>query len=591
MKKRLLLLSIVSLGLIGLSGCQDVNQIYDGNKQVIVKLGNGETYTANDLFTDYSLTSSGASEYFNAVYDVLIRAVQPKTTQIQNYVDDEMSKFVSNCKETASNNGTSYKTELSNALEKAGVDSLGELEQVYYLDAQKDAYEDAYYDGSSTTEGELKNLLKEYISYYAPYHVRHILVKTSSDSSLYEGKISEDDSKNLYNVVSRLASGNETFGNIAVTTAANGDSGSAKEYGNLGIMDLNTGYVSEFKYSIYQFDALYNDKAKDNVTLYNTAQESRKVGSGAYETNFAGTHLIPSEIDTSKLTVNRIPYDVFVKINKYANKTTDENGKQVEEGKEKYYPRNILFNQYLNDHRLGVIYRGPTDEVQNSNRFIHVDGLSASNDVKDDVLVDENRRPILVTRAGTSGDSGYQGIHFIICQRSPFVKVDSSVNGDTFNTLIDSLLYYYDTTVYNTDDSGSNLPTDKYVTFLNTTRQEYLNKVNSLKSTIKGFDSYMNYRIFEKALEDATQKYGSVTFGKITDRDGKEISIDELIKNYITANRYNSAYSARESYIKSWKSYELLLESQVELSALKLTPTKADEMIKNFDSTYSGVNK
>ncbi len=579
MKKRLLLLSMVSFSLIGLTGC-DIKQMYDDGKQVIVKLGNGETYTANDLFTDYSSTSSGASEYFNAVYDVLIRAVQPKTTQIQNEVDNRMSTFVTNAKEAAANNGTSYKTEQSKALESAGVESLGELEQVYYLDAQKDAYEDAYYDGSSTSEGELTNLLKEYITYYAPYHVRHILVKTSSDSSLFEGKISEDDAKNLYNVVSRLASGNETFGNVAITTAANGDTGSAKEYGNLGIMDLNTSYVSEFKYSIYQYDALYNNDAKENVKKYDELQETRVIGSNEYVTEFKGSKLIP--VDVNELSVNHIPYDAFVQINKYANKTTDANGEQVKEGKEKYYPRNILFNQYLNDHRLGVIYRGSTtdEKIINSKMFKNVSGLSASSDAKDDILVDEEGRPILVTRAGSGGDSGYQGIHFIICQRSPFVNTDTT----KFSELIDSLLYYYDTTVYNSTDD---LPNDKYVTFLTSTRQDYLNKVNSLKSTIKGFDSFMNYRLFEKALSDAKEKFGNVTFGSVTNSDGENVGIDTLIKNYITANRFNAAYNAKESYENTWKSYELLLESQEELSVLKV----AEDEIKSFDSSYTSVAK
>lgn len=582
MKKRLLILSMISFSLIGLTGCNDIKQIEEGGKQVIVKLGNGETYTANDLFTNYSSTSAGASEYFNAVYDVLIRAVQDKTTQVQNYVDDEMSKFVSNCKEAASNNGTSYKTEESKALENAGVDSLGELEQLKYLEAQKTAYEDAYYEGAANKEGdgELSNLLKEYIQYYAPYHVRHILVKTSSDNSLYEGKISEDDAKNLYNVVSRLASGNETFGNIAVTTAGNGDTGSAKEYGNLGIMDINTGYVSEFKYSIYQYDTLYNTDAKANVVEYNKAQKDRKIGTGDYATDYEGTSLIPESVDTTKLSVNRIPYNAFVEINKYAKTTTLTDGTNYKDGKEKYFPRNILFNEYLNDHRLGVIFRGDNADVQESTRFTHIDGLSATADKKDDVLTDEDGRPILVTRAGTSGDSGYQGIHFIICQRSPFVKVNKSVSGTEFSTLIDSLVYYYDTTIYNSDDSGSDLPTDKYVTFLNTTRNEYLDKVNKLKSTIKGFDSFMNYRIFEKALSDANAKYGKVTFGSFVDEDGNTISIESLLKKYVTSNRENAAYSAQEAYNKSWENYELLLQSQSELSVLKVPHSEIAEFDK-----------
>ena len=82
------------VGITALVGC-DVTQItHDAGEQVIVKLedGNGfvEEYTANDLFKDYSVTSTGASQYFNAVYDVLIRTVQKKDSSITNKVNEKL---------------------------------------------------------------------------------------------------------------------------------------------------------------------------------------------------------------------------------------------------------------------------------------------------------------------------------------------------------------------------------------------------------------------------------------------------------------------------------------------------------------------
>ena len=97
----------------------------------------------------------------------------------------------------------------------------------------------------------------------------------------------------------------------------------------------------------------------------------------------------------------------------------------------------------------------------------------------------------------------------------------------------------------------------------------------------------MNYRLFEKALSDAKEKFGNVTFGSVTNSDGENVGIDTLIKNYITANRFNAAYNAKESYENTWKSYELLLESQEELSVLKV----AEDEIKSFDSSYTSVAK
>lgn len=73
MKKQLLLLSMI--GLLTLAGCGDVNQQKgDNGEQIIVKIGD-QNYTANDLFENYSSTSTGASQYYNAVYDVLVNVV------------------------------------------------------------------------------------------------------------------------------------------------------------------------------------------------------------------------------------------------------------------------------------------------------------------------------------------------------------------------------------------------------------------------------------------------------------------------------------------------------------------------------------
>ena len=75
MKKKLLLLSMISV--IALAGCGEVTQRTDNDgNNVIVKIGD-KNYTANELFVNYSNTSTGAQQYFNAVYDVLVNAVQP----------------------------------------------------------------------------------------------------------------------------------------------------------------------------------------------------------------------------------------------------------------------------------------------------------------------------------------------------------------------------------------------------------------------------------------------------------------------------------------------------------------------------------
>lgn len=582
MKKRLLLLSMVS-GL-ALVGC-DVSQLTDdAGNQIIVKLGDSTVYTADDLFENYSHTSAGASQYFNAVYDVLIRAVQPITSAIENSVSKDMNDFVQSAKEAASTNGTSYKTELSKSLENEGVESLDELEQVYYLKRQKEAYEESYYE---TGNGNLESLLKEYIQYYAPYHVRHILVKTSSGDSLYKGTISKDDAESLADTVARLASGRESFGSIALTNSD--DTGSAELYGDLGIMDINTSFVSEFKYSLYQYDQFFNSSATEAVEAYDARQTAEETGTYVARNN---AELIPvSDEEQTFLegTLNRIPYSVFTNLKKYSNVTTDPNGDSYKEGKEEYFPRNILFNKYLNEHSVGVIVRGEDASVQTSTRFQHIEGVSATNAKTDDVLVDETGRPILVTRAGTgsSGDSeessGYQGIHFIIAQKSPF----ATTGDQTQEQLLESLEKYYDMTVRSPSDPD--FDPNSFVTYLNSTNSTYEERAEKIKTNVKGFDQYMNFRLYEQALSDATEKYGSVEFGNVVEEttEGAQdsINVQTLIDRYISSSRSASEYSAKETYETSWESYVRLLKLQNQLEGLEI----AESEIKNFDSSFTEI--
>lgn len=537
MKKQLLLLSMVSI--VALSGC-DVSQIVENDKQVIVKIGD-TAYTADDLFEHYSNTSAGASAYYNAVYDVLISEVQPNTNAIENAVSADMDSFQEAARKSASDNGTSYTTELSKSLEAKGVENLEELQELYYLDAKKEAYKESYYDSNLND-----SLLQEYIENYAPYHIRHILVKNSADSSLYKGKISKDDAINLADTVKRLAEGKETFGVIAQSTAANGDTGSAAIYGDVGIMDTTTSFVSEFKYSVYQYDALYNSYAASSVAKFNANQDNRKVGN----TSVKGTHLIPESVDTQLLkdNINRIPYDVFTQLKEYAGYEKNDQGLQVQDGKEEYFPRNYLYNTFLNNHNLGVITKGNSGIT--SNRFKTIANLSADGSDANKVLCDEAGRPILVSKAGTgAGDSGYQGIHFIIIQKS------------AFESTIDELKEYYDNKVYSTSEDVSGI--DSYVTFIKSDRKTYTERAEKIKSNVKGFDSYIDYRIFEQALAES---------GATLNEEAADI-----INRYIEANRQSTAYSAVESYEKSWKAYIDLLNVQIAVEDLKLSSTAIDK--------------
>ena len=555
MKKQLLLLSMI--GLLTLAGCGDVNQQKgDNGEQIIVKIGD-QNYTANDLFENYSSTSTGASQYYNAVYDVLVNVVQPITENIKSNVNTKMDQFLKSVEDAATENGTSKATEQSKKLESEGVEDLAELEEVYTLAEKKTAYEDKFYENNKNS-----TLLAEYINYYAPYHIRHILAKTNSGDSLYDGTIDKDAATKVANIVIALANDKQSFNTIASSYSddysVEDDVTAGPRYDSVGIMTTTTSFVNEFKYAIYQYDSLYNTAATANVTAYNERQATRKIGNTDYE----GSSLIPSDVDTNylKSKLHRIDYSVFTDLKEYASITTDSLKTEYKE--DKYLPRNILFNDELNNHALGVITRGKTGK---GNRFWHIDGLSASNDSKDDVLCDEAKRPILVTRAGSgSGDSGYQGIHFIIIQKSPFVKTGSS-------ELLAELESYYDI------KARENNVADSYVNFIDSTSESIYDKRSKVIETdVKGFDSYMSYRIYEQALKEAKEK-GTIKFGKVNDK-----SIDSIIESYLNANRTSAAYSAKETYEESWTSYIRLLKAQDQQSALKVSSSENYLGIKGY---------
>ena len=324
-------------------------------------------------------------------------------------------------------------------------------------------------------------------------------------------------------------------------------------------MSTLTSFVSEFKYSLYQYDAYYNDSAKTNVTAYNERQATRKVGNTLVD----GTSLVPyvtgsSEETLLKDSVKYNDYKVFTDLKKYASYTTDNLKNGYKE--EKYLPRNIIFNQHLNNHALGVVTKGTTGP--NSNRFQYVKNLSKSTSEEDKILCDEAGRPILVTRAGTgSGDSGYQGIHFIIAQKSPFVQTGTE-------DLLQELKAYYDTENYDKATSTT------YVKFINSsTTKELTDRADKVKSNIKEIDSYMNYRIYEKALEELKVDGKEVKFNESVD-------IANIITKYIDANRTSSNYTTQKSYKDSWKAYINLLKVQNQVENRKVAESMIPTVIE-----------
>ena len=207
MNKRLLTLSMVGLLTVGLASCSDVKQKEVDGKQVIVTIKDTD-YTADELLGDYAKDSAGVNAFYNAIYDVLVRDHETITDDMQQNVDTKIDSFVKSVRSNANTNGKTYKAQLSDELEEKGLESLDELREVYMLEQQKTKFEDSWYESHEEV------LKKEYLEEKTPYHIRHILVKTNeAGTSLYNGKISEDEAIKLSNVIQHLFLSTMNFSN------------------------------------------------------------------------------------------------------------------------------------------------------------------------------------------------------------------------------------------------------------------------------------------------------------------------------------------------------------------------------------------
>ena len=582
MNKRLLTLSMVGLLTVGLASCSDVKQKEVDGKQVIVTIKDTD-YTADELLGDYAKDSAGVNAFYNAIYDVLVRDHETITDDMQQNVDTKIDSFVKSVRSNANTNGKTYKAQLSDELEEKGLESLDELREVYMLEQQKTKFEDSWYESHEEV------LKKEYLEEKTPYHIRHILVKTNeAGTSLYNGKISEDEAIKLSNVIQRLAEGKETFGQVA--QQASDDTGSAANYGSVGIMDQDTGFVNEFKLGIFAYDAYLNSKntVADAAAKLNIPTKVLDETNDADKNADLGGVMTAYDVKSTVTSINEIPYQKVLDLETYAD-TDDTINNTIyvpAEGtnlyhadfannvgstiNDSYYPRNILFNNYFNDHGLSVIVNESATTGEGSNWKL-IPTLSSK-----PVLTDGSN-PILVARAG-SGDS-YQGIHLMVIEQSPFWYDAEDLQYTVFGanstpTQEEFLNNYYSTSI--PASSSTDVSKDhRYVTFVKSNRDTYSSRASDIENLINGFDPNVSYKLFEELAfnEDGSLKAGLEIDAEIL------TSIKELIASKRAANKV----SETDSNLEAWTSYvELLKLQDVQKEAKQLTESYINLYVENY---------
>ena len=558
--------------------------------------GNVQDVTADAIYDKSRENTDGTTKFYNAVLEALIRYEYQNTNEsIKNWkksiktyskIKQEAEDKVKNDKETAktnaSTNGTSYETEWEkiltshNCLPGENDSETGEqkLLEYYIYQLEKEDINDKFFidqkeDLTKEWLGITKNgvAASQTVKGVFPYHIRHVLVKLATGSTnFYDGTITEDEAKNLGNVMEALIDKNYKFAQVAQQYSEDneGSDPSSEKGGDLGVMTTSTSFVNEFKLGIYAFDAIYGNE--DN----SEANKVIRAGLGLnddYTFNLRNTtekDAIPeptSAYGAFKYKINdgrlqEVPYDAFLKIKKYFDTTTDNNGKTVNDGNEHYYPRNVLYNYYLNFHNPFVITKELIDDANGlptkdesglyADRFIE---MEVNGETKK-VLCDDSREHVII------GVRSSHGIHFMIVEHSIFQYAEGGTGSD-----LSSLEEYYTTLV----PSDSDFPTktdnkthkDTYVEFISTSEATtYTTRSNEISQSLKSFDSAYEYRLLKYLL--------GIEDGKVSINNTDLKPIKDKIDEKITLARKDAYDSKDRTLNEAWRTYAELIALQYE---------------------------
>ncbi len=577
MKKSKLSLGLVTgfVASLALAGCGSVKA--KDHALLTYKGYDGTTYdiVTEKMYEEYRKGSKVISTFYDKVLEVLIRDLfqSPQYSGSKSYATiealakEDVKAAKAKATENAKTNSTSYDKEWDAILSGEGVEDEKELLQKYIYNQEKEVLEDDIYASLNKNDA----LKTQWIDTTLPYHIRHILAKVDSGATDYtRGTISADQAKKISDAGLALGLGNDTFGGVAKLYS---EDGSASTYGDVGLVSNKVSssgtfsMVTEFQLAIYIYDAIYKDQTDD-----------AKVNK-----------LVTAEAKTAFNKITRVPYAVFRELASKNNggygDVTDFNGIQVGEGEEVVYPRNILWNKYLNHHEPFVITNDLIADKDvdgnavtpaqvkaldgNGDPVIRVDadavgavdgtiaavtgnvtGFRAANtvgltDLGDTlILTDEKANPIFGVR------SEY-GIHFIIIEKSAFETTEN-------------LKTYYQ--AYSPKQAEWNVPagTKTYVNYAGFTDSQMLERANAVKDAIKGFDGTYQYKIFEY-LMDATPfggTYKAASRFNVTDPEAA-ILLDE-INAYVTRQKAKNSYDQVEGYALAWKNFLAKFEQQTE---------------------------
>ncbi len=572
MKKSKLSITLVTsfIAAMALTACNDVT----ASKEAVVTFkpyGSKESISlfTDDAYNSYRKTNSGINKFYEKILEVLIRydfkekgfdKGEQNYTEIEKWAKNQVQEQKDKAKANAKSNGTNYDDELESILESYNVDDVNGLKEKFIYDKEKEVITNWYADNTSNAKklknefigiDENGNKVESNVKSAMPYHIRHILVKvdeaSNADEKFYKGTISETQAKLLSDTVTTLATENYNFSQVAklYSEDTSKDSG-----GDVGIMTNaatsgSLGMVNEFQLGLYAYDNLY-----DANNLTSPAANVIKEGLGLVEKQDDGSYL-PTEATTNlPNAVVEVPYEAFVKLGQYAKVTADKEGNKLANGSDRIYPRNILWNKYLNLHNVFVIKNAKcgAPKFKDADPASEFDNL-VSNEKYDDTLTARfNADGYLTDEQGNViiGVRSQYGIHFMIIEKSMY----------DYTTLAD----YYTTKLPTDDDypvDAQGKPSkDTYVSFIESqSNEDYKKRADDVKSKITSFDATYDYRLFQWLTSDASG-IGTITY------TGAAEGLGDLIDKYIENNQEGNRWKQEDGLSKVWRTYNELLDVQ-----------------------------
>ena len=207
------------------------------------------------------------------------------------------------------------------------------------------------------------------------------------------------------------------------------------------------------------------------------------------------------------------------------------------------YPRNILWNKYLNLHNVFVIKNaedggeGLFGTADAKNEFAY-DKLCGDDAYEADAakvpgfnttskyLQDEKGNVIIGVRS-------QYGIHLMIVEESMYDYAE--------------LATYYSTKLPNEEGYSSN----SYVGFIEGSTEDAKKRADEVKSKITSFDATYDYRLYTYLTDKVEMKFEEAA-GDLEDK----------IDRYIDSSKSNNAYKQEDGLLKVWRTYTELLEVQ-----------------------------